>query len=233
MPYVTRAAWEFRGAASAAAKRNSVVGSYTLTESGTPSYSTAGVNFSASTSDRLALTLPVELRIGFVWTIGGFRVTGSNPGGDAHAFSLMLNDTVALDISLGFLRAPNGQSFSKAAFGGSSFGGTNHGVIPTATDVTFAIYKTALGVNNPGFRGRLSSSTWQSFFTYNAGIDYTATSRLVFGSTNSFNANLEMQWFAMGDGDITEAELDAISANPSLVLGGGGTNKFRPHFITG
>lgn len=220
MAYTTRAAWDFRGAGSAATKRNSVVGSYTLTEAGAPTWSTDGVSFAGSTSDHLTLTLPTELKIGFVWIIGGFRVTGSNPGDDAHMFSLMLNDSGALDMSLGVLRAPNGQSFSRVAVSGGSTGGSNHGVMTADTDYTLALFKTALGVNNPGFSGQLSGQSWADFLVYNAGVDYTSTSRLRFGSTNGNNAGLRMHWFAMGDGDITKSELEAISSDPSLVLGG-------------
>lgn len=231
MAYTTLAAWDFRGAGTAATKRVAVIGGYTLTEFGTPDWSAEGVDFSDDTADRLQLTLPAELKVGFPWIIGGFRVTGSNPGDDAHLFSLMLNNTGALDMSLGVLRAPNGQAFSRAAISGSSTGGTNHGVIPADSNCTLALYKTGLGVNNPGFRGRLNANAWNSFLVYNAGIDYSATSRLVFGSTNGQNARLRMHWFAMGSGDITEEELETIAADPSVIFGQSTTGRRRPRIV--
>lgn len=221
MAYTTLAAWELRGSATLEEKLVSVVGDYTLTAVGSPTSSATGVSCAADGTHRLELALPAELKVGFAWIIGGFRVSGSNPADDAHLFSLMLNNTGALDMSLGVLRAPNGQAFSRVAISGSSTGGTNHGAIPTDADSVFSLYKTALGVNNPGFRGRLNANAWAGFLVYNAGVDYTETARLVFGSTNGQNARLDMHWFAMGSGDITEEELEAIAGDPSLVLGSG------------
>ena len=69
MAYTTLAAWDFRGAGSASAKRDAVIGSYTLTESGSPDWGTDGVDLSGSTSDKLLLTLPSELKPGKPWML--------------------------------------------------------------------------------------------------------------------------------------------------------------------
>jgi hypothetical protein len=104
--------------------------------------------------------------------------------------------------------------------------------ITTGSDHIVAARRT--GTNNPAFGLRVNNDAWDTALITAAPVDYTSTSRLMFGNPTSQNCDCRYHWFIMGDGAITDAEVQAIYDNPdTYIYGSGGSAKFRPYYITG
>lgn len=220
MPFTVLASWDFRGTDSAATKRNSRVGSYTLTESGTPTYSDAGVDCSASSANRLTLTLPAELQVSPVWFMANFQVMNATPPSEfTNIVGIQFSDAVALyDGSLMLTRKPADTSVRYRLVTSGS-GTIDTGVIlGTGSDHVVTLRRS--GVSNPAVGVRINSDAWDQAVNSGNALAYGATSRLILGSPTTDNSRCRFAWFMMGSGGLDDAEDALIRANPDTYLYG-------------
>lgn len=220
MPFTVLASWDFRGTDSAATKRNSRVGSYTLTESGTPTYSDAGVDCSASSANRLTLTLPAELQVSPVWFMANFQVMNATPPAEfTNIVGIQFSDAVALyDGSLMLTRKPADTSVRYRLVTSGS-GTIDTGVIlGTGSDHVVTLRRS--GVSNPAIGARVNSDAWDQAVNSGNALAYGATSHLILGSPTTDNSRCRFAWFMMGSGGLDDAEDALIRANPDTYLYG-------------
>ncbi len=220
MAYTTLAAWDFRGEGTSTEKRNSVVGSYTLTEVGTLGWSVDGVDFSGGTGRRLILDLPVELQPGKPWIICGFRImSATNPADRAHFCGITFSATGgAYAASLAIGRSAGSLGIGVRTSVEASGAGWGFGTMSVGVDSTATTRKTDPG-NIPGFRSKHGAEAWTSDLIFGGSVDYGSDPHLVLGNFDDYNSQARIHWFAMGSGEITDGELEAIQADPSIVLG--------------
>lgn len=215
MAYTILATWDFR-TATAATGRASRVGSYTLTEAGTPSWSVNGVDCSASAANRLTLTLPVELRVSPVWWIAGMRlIDGTAPSGYTTLVGLTKSNLGEFERALLLWRNASGTNLGVAH--SSVTDDVSTGVtLATGADITIAARRT--GVNNPAFSVKVNADAWDGGVNTPNAVDLTATSQLVFGSLGANSSFMRYHWLIMGSGAITDGEVDAMLANPNAFI---------------
>ena len=229
MSYTVVASWDFRGSDSAATKRNSKVGAYTLTEGGTPTWSSAGVQVTGMT-DRLTLTLPSELKYTTdMWIIASIERTGTAAAFENY-FGYAQQDTSGnANWTLAFcewntgagetaLRYALSQTVGDGLYTTSATPPLNTPTVITISrrDNVFEIFKDGSSVATK---------------TDGGSLQYTATSHLAVGSKLGDNAamNTRFHWIAIGTGQITASEVAAIEADPNTTLSfGGGTQSLTP-----
>lgn len=215
MPPTVLATWDFR-TATASTGRASRIGSYTLTEAGTPTWSSSGVDCSASASNKLTLTLDTALKVSPVWWIAGMRlITGTTPADYTTILGLTKSNTGEYERALMLWRNASTTQLGYAQSG--AFGDLGTGVtLSTGADITIAARRT--GTNNPAFGVKVNSDAFDTGVIDGNPVDYTSTSQLVFGSLGAQNSYMRYHWFIMGSGAITDGEVDAILANPDAYI---------------
>jgi hypothetical protein len=218
MPFTVLASWDFRGADSAATKRNSRVGSYTLTESGTPTYSTAGVDCSASSANRLTLTLPAELQVSPAWFMANFQIMNATaPAEFTNIVGIQFSDAALLyDGSLMLTRKPADTSLRFRL--ASSVSGTLDSGVVLGTGSDHVVTARRSGVSSPAIGFRINSDAWDEALNTPSALDYGATSRLVIGSPTADNSRCRYAWVMMGSGGLSDAEDALIRANPDAYI---------------
>jgi hypothetical protein len=221
MAFTVLASWDFRGADSAATKRGSRVGSYTLTESGTPTYSTAGVDCSASSGNRLTLTLPAELKVSPLWLMVNFQVMNATaPAEFTNIAGIQFSNTSAdlYDGTLMLCRKPANTSVrSRLITDGSTT--TDAGVtLGTGSDHVVTLRRS--GVNNPAIGIRVNSDAWDGNLNTSNQLDFSATSRLIIGSPTTDNSRCRYAWIMLGSGALDDSEDVTIRASPDTYLYG-------------
>ena len=218
MPFTVLASWDFRGADSAATKRTSRVGSYTLAESGTPTYSTAGVDCSASSANRLTLTLPSELKVSPVWFMANFQIINATaPAEFTNIVGIQFNDAATLyDGSLMLARKPANTSL-RFRLASSGSGTLDSGVV-LGTGSDHVVTARRSGVSNPAIGFRINSDAWDEGVNAPNALDYGATSRLVIGSPTTDNSRCRYAWVMMGSGGLSDAEDALIRADPDAYI---------------
>ena len=223
MAYTVLATWDFRTATESTAI-NSRIGSYALTPTtggDAPSFTANGVDCSGGNSRRLTLTLPSELKVSPVWWVAGFRIiNATTPPEFTNVVGLLKTDTSGLyEGAMMLARSPSNTSLRVAVEGAGD--GINAGVtITTGSDHIVAARRT--GTNNPAFGLRVNNDAWDTGLITAAPVDYTSTSRLMFGNPTSQNCDCRYHWFIMGSGGITDAEVQAIYDNPDAYIYGSG-----------
>lgn len=220
MSFTVLAAWDFRGADTAATKRTSRVGSYTFTESGTPAYSTAGVDCSASSGNRLTLTLPDELKVSPLWFMVNLQIMNPTaPPEFTNIAGIQFSDVAALyDGTLMLTRKPADTSVRFRLLTSGS-GTMDSGVIlGTGSDHVITVRRS--GVNNPAIGLRVNSDAWDGAANTGNQLAFGATSRLILGSPTTDNSRCRFAWFMMGSGALDDAEDAVIRANADTYLYG-------------
>lgn len=231
MAYTVLATWDFRTATSATG-RASRIGSYTLTEAGTPTWSSSGVDCSASASNTLTLTLDSALKVSPVWWVAGMRlITGTAPADYTALLGLTKSNTGEYERALTLWRNASGTNLGYAQSG--TFGDLGTGVtLSTGADITIAARRT--GTNNPAFGVKVNSDAFDTGVVDVNPVDYTSTSQLFFGSLGAQNSYMRYHWFIMGSGAITDGEVDAMLANPdAYIYGSGSSSVSRAGFSRG
>ncbi len=206
MAFTVLATWDFRGAESASVKRDSRIGSYTLTESGTPTWSSLGVLCSGA-SDRLTLTLPSELKLtGDIWIMGGVTRKGS-PTGFRNIFGYIQNEN---DNNAG-------QTFSLMHWSGDN--ALRYALSPTVGDGLYSVPLTT--VDDEVTISLVRSGNDFSVYTDAASVasktdsgtlQYETTSHLAIGPAigTTGASNYQYHWLIIGSGTHTTGEATTI-----------------------
>lgn len=217
MAFTVLASWDFRTDSSAtglASRR----GNYTLTQEGTPTWSSTGVDCSGAGDRRLKMTLPAELKVSPVWFVAGFRIMNATaPSEHTNIVGLRGNSTGIYDCSFSFIRQPS-NSRVRVFFGAPDSGsdGVSTASVTTGSDLTLAVART--NTNNPALKYRIGSGAWVTGLITSAPIGYASDSVLMFGTPDSEDVRTQFHWFVMGSGPITDAEAEAIQASPNTYI---------------
>lgn len=214
MAYTVLASWDFRGSDTASTKRNSRVGSYTLTEGGTPTWSTDGVDCSASSANKLSLTLPTELRVSPVWWVVSLRIMNATAPAELTNVVGFLS-TGATGLYSGRLmlcRKPANTSLRWTLLVDGS--GTLDSGVTLGTGVDHVIAARRGPTNNPALGIRVNNDAWDGTLNTSNQVNM-ASSDLLFGSPTADNCRARFHWFVMGSGNITDTEVQDIYDNPN------------------
>lgn len=224
MPFTVLASWDFRGADSPAVKRQSRIGGITLAEAGTgtPTYSSGGVDFTPALSSRLEATVPAGMKADRIWHIVGFRLQDNTVVSEVANIAMIRAAPSSPSHYEAVISAVYGPSFatgSRFAEGSGAFGVNANGTISAGNDYVYA------GLHhrgNPAASVRLSGNAWAT-----AGINSQAPNwvafpdaMFTFGSFwNTINAaRVRVAWYIYGSGQITQAEADGIIASPNSFI---------------
>jgi len=217
MAFTVVTTWDFRGSDSDATKRVSRIGSYTLTENGTPTYSTDGVTFNA-TDAGLTLTLPAELKYATpFWIMGSIRRVGSN-GAFRNVFGFVHNNTSAVPydsmvFSLNQDQTTGGVSTNDGTSNVANFTAGGHPALNTDYVATIKRLQTSATLHLDGGAAvaTASPSGWPA---------YASTAHLAIGDLIgvSRNSAIRCAWLIIGTGDITTAEMATIQASPNTYI---------------
>lgn len=217
MAFTVVTSWDFRGSDSAAIKRTSRIGSYTLTNQGTPSYSTDGVTCNAN-GQGLTLTLPAELKFtSDYWIMCGLRRIGVVDQNVSN-FGYIANDSDSSPFMTltHFYNADGVRASVRTNDGGTPTGGLEDAAaLPTLdTDEVFVL--RSLATSSAVFKGNTEASA----VTLSARPTYTATSHLAIGCALGYSRNprTRYHWVLVGTGSITTAEMATIQADPNAYL---------------
>lgn len=229
MPFTIVASWDFRGADSAATKRQSRRGSYTLTEQGTPTYSTSGVTCDAN-GQALTLTLPAEMRYASAfWIMCGLRRIGT-PTNNVNNFGFIHNDASSAPFHVlnAFYESTNGRVDTNAS--GTLVASTADAAqYPTLnTDQVWTLNRktdvSGLWLSNTVVGSRsLTPGQWPT---------YDPTAHLALGCQLGVfrNPNTRYDWLLIGTDEIDATDIATIQAAPNTYIYGAATTPFRPYY---
>jgi hypothetical protein len=229
MAYTIVNTYDFRGADSASTKRAPRIGTGTLTEIGSPSYSADGVTCS-STGAGLIYTLPGGLQLARpFWIMCSMRRLGT-PDGSANVFGFIHNNS----DSGPFASAQCYWNGLSDLILGINEGGTFAGTVSSLNAAINTDYALTVRYGNSSAE-LLNGSSSIASDAVAADPTYDASAMLAIGNYTGINRNSNMRagWLIVGTGAISDAEITTIQASPSTYLYPATTTPFRPYYITG
>ena len=216
MAYTIVATWDFRGADSAATKRASRIGSFTLSENGTPTYSTDGVTFDAAGEGLSIPSIPAGLKLTEpFWCMISFRRLGT-AGADYSNYAGWAANNVVGDPYV--VHAINADTSGNVRYLINSAGVfTASGSTPALannTDVGYTFVKRTTTADLYSGASSIASISSTSAVTYYATSEFGVGDMAGLGR----NSNMRANWLIIGTGDITTGEMTTIQASPSTYL---------------
>jgi hypothetical protein len=231
MAYTIIATWDFRGADSAATKRASRIGSFTLSENGTPTYNTDGVTFDAAGEGLSIPSVGAGLRpTEPFWCMISFRRLGVAGADYSNYAGWAANNVVAAPFVVHQINADNSGNVRYLINSAGTF--TAAAATPALannTDVAYTFVKRSTTAD------LYDGSTSIASITSVSAVTYYATSEFGIGDMAGLgrNSNMRANWLIVGTGDITTGEMTTIQGAPNTYLYPSATTFFRPYFITG
>lgn len=203
MAFTIVTSWDFRGAETSSTKRTSRIGSYTLSEVGTPTYDASGVT--CSDVNYLRLTLPTELKLtGDYWMMSNLR----------RLDSLSYNTIFGYNYS-----DPNADPFNSGAY---VYAGAGLGAATNATGTSRIAAQSYLVAQNVDVNTTVTFNTSDIKFFQNS----TEEASIATGSNPTYTSTSWLQiaspfrfaWILIGTGVITTGEMSTIASDPDSYI---------------
>lgn len=214
MAFTVSLTFDFRGTDSNATKRTARIGSMSLSDVGTPTYSSAGISCNG-TGQGLIGTLPSFTYSAPFWVMCALRRTGSTD--NANAFGMIFASTPTYPSHVLQLEYRDGTGARVATNDGiDALRGTvasgNRPTLNTDEAWTLKRLNTSATIH--------SASTLQDTYSFAASWpSASGTASLLIGTDDvAQNVNTRYDWLIIGTGDITTSEMATIQASPNTYL---------------